>query len=194
MSVGGVGFAVLLILIVVSLYRGWSRTGSIYLQCLEACGSRKRARAIRSTRHRSYRTTGRLRSGAFAGSPRLPGLFAASRVSGDEWRKTRCVCDGDPGRRRSPRKRTSRWRSTLAGWLVPRPPGRRVPCSRTPACTGGRVPGARTLRRQASMRGDRSRARERAAAAAGRRPNGQPRLAPRRRGDGTVSRPTCRMN
>lgn len=92
-------------------------------------------------------------------------------------------------RRRSPRKRTSRWRSTLAGWLVPRPPGRRVPCSRTPACTGGRVPGARTLRRQASTRGDRSRARERAAAVAGRRPNGQPRLAPRRRGDGTVSRP-----
>jgi putative ABC transport system permease protein len=30
MSVGGVAFAVLLILIVVSLYRGWSRTGSIY--------------------------------------------------------------------------------------------------------------------------------------------------------------------
>jgi putative ABC transport system permease protein len=32
MSVGGVAFAVLLILIVVSLYRGWSRTGSIYLE------------------------------------------------------------------------------------------------------------------------------------------------------------------
>jgi putative ABC transport system permease protein len=31
MSVGGVAFAVLLILIVVSLYRGWSRTGSVYL-------------------------------------------------------------------------------------------------------------------------------------------------------------------
>ena len=30
MSVGGVAFAVLLILIVVSLYRGWSRTGSVY--------------------------------------------------------------------------------------------------------------------------------------------------------------------
>lgn len=32
MSVGGVAFAVLLILIVVSLYRGWSNTGSVYLQ------------------------------------------------------------------------------------------------------------------------------------------------------------------
>jgi putative ABC transport system permease protein len=32
MSVGGVAFAVLLILIVVSLYRGWSRTGSVYLK------------------------------------------------------------------------------------------------------------------------------------------------------------------
>jgi len=32
MSVGGVAFAVMLILIVVSLYRGWSKTGSIYLQ------------------------------------------------------------------------------------------------------------------------------------------------------------------
>lgn len=30
MSVGGVAFAVVLILIVVSLYRGWSRTGSVY--------------------------------------------------------------------------------------------------------------------------------------------------------------------
>jgi putative ABC transport system permease protein len=32
MSVAGVAFAVLLILIVLSLYRGWSRTGSVYLQ------------------------------------------------------------------------------------------------------------------------------------------------------------------
>jgi hypothetical protein len=32
MSVGGVAFAVLLILIVVSLYRGWSSTGSIYVR------------------------------------------------------------------------------------------------------------------------------------------------------------------
>lgn len=32
MSVGGVAFAVMLILIVVGLYRGWSRTGSIYRQ------------------------------------------------------------------------------------------------------------------------------------------------------------------
>lgn len=30
MSVGGVAFAVLLILIVVSLYRGWSGAGSVY--------------------------------------------------------------------------------------------------------------------------------------------------------------------
>jgi hypothetical protein len=55
MSVGGVAFALLLILIVVSLYRGWSRTGSIYSRLPGSYGWRRRGQSIPSIRPRCFR-------------------------------------------------------------------------------------------------------------------------------------------
>ena len=74
MSVGGVGFAVLLILIVVSLYRGWSATGSVYR---ELPGDLWLAQAGTSD---PYHSTSLLPAGQATALARVPGVAAVFPV------------------------------------------------------------------------------------------------------------------
>ncbi|HEY7537457.1 MAG TPA: FtsX-like permease family protein [Gaiellaceae bacterium] len=74
MSVGGVAFAVLLILIVVSLYRGWSAAGSVYR---ELPGDVWLAQAGTSD---PYHSTSLLPAGHAAALARVPGVAAALPV------------------------------------------------------------------------------------------------------------------
>lgn len=74
MSVGGVAFAVLLILIVVSLYRGWSRTGSVYTQLPGDVWIAQRGTVD------PFHSTSLLPAGRAAALARAPGVAAALPV------------------------------------------------------------------------------------------------------------------
>ena len=147
MSVGGVAFAVLLILIVVSLYRGWSATGSIYTKLP---GEVWIAQAGTSD---PFHSTSLLPAGRAAELRRVPGVVAVSRsIRGTSPSRrrggaaARRLCDGyqlaeRPGARRGaqsvlPRAGPHRGRSRARGR------GRRA--AGEPACACSVAPSSST--------------------------------------------------